>query len=128
MTSIRHEVLKPPIPTTLLFPKMLTILIVSILTTLTQLVAAWGAGTHPTIASLADRYLLKETVMSCCPPSLISQKDRIDAILANDQEYNGSLGSVANWADQTRTTLTEPWHFIDAEDSLTPPENVTYLI
>jgi hypothetical protein len=44
------------------------------------------------------------------------QKQTIVGILANEPKYHGSIGSAANWPDQTRTHLTEPWHFIDAED------------
>ena len=65
---------------------------------------AWGTEGHEVVALVAERLLTPEAAK------------RVGAILA--LEPGATLASVSNWADQTRTRSTAPWHYVNlARDS-----------
>lgn len=62
-------------------------------------VAAWGPEGHRVIAELAAAQL---------QPQVRADLDRLLSL-----EPGATLGSIASWADETRTDATMPWHYVN---------------
>ena len=74
---------------------------------------AWGSEGHEVVALVADGLLTAKA------------RAQVDAILA--AEPGATLVSISNWADQTRSSVTAPWHYVnlprDSDCVYSPPRD-----